>query len=184
MQCNIRSELEERRSRVGFLSKLFGDQKGDDSSTAVQAVDHSLADDKWLAESSRIFEATIDQHYGSPESMAEPAKVHYGYQNFGVAMFFYGKSIDMLQTAYGFSGMADRQPSPADAWIVDGYVSAIGAGLSMHPDAPIGESAKTTIGLLQNIASECERVGAPPQLYSDAAERIAFEARNQLTTSA
>lgn len=169
---------------MGFLSKFFGDRTSDGSGTATQAVDHSLADDKWFAESHGAFEATIDQHYGSPESMAEPAKVHYGYQNFGVAMFFYGKSIDMLQTAYGFSGMADRQPSPADAWIVDGYVSALGAGLSMHPDAPVGESAKTTIGLLQSIAAECERVGAPPQLYSDAAERIAFEARNHLKTGA
>jgi hypothetical protein len=163
---------------VGFLSKLFGDRAGGESGTA--AIGHSLPDDEWLAESRRIFDATIDQHYGSPESMAEPAKKHYGHQNFGVAMFFYGKSIDMLQTAYGFSGMADRQPSPADAWIVDGYVSSIGAGLAMHPNAPVAESATTTIGLLQDIAAECERVGAPHQLYSNAAEQVAFEARNHL----
>lgn len=168
-------------SHIGFLSKLLGGGATAARSAAVTPLNHSLPDDEWLAESRRVFEATLGERYGSPESMAGPGEEHYGHQNFGVAMFFYGKSIDMLQTAYGFFGMGDRQPSPADAWIVDGYVRSIGASLAMHPQAPVGDSAATTLGLLRDIAGECQRVGVSHQLYSDAAEQVALEARDHLT---
>jgi hypothetical protein len=138
-----------------------------------EPIDHALPDTEWLAASRVVFERTVGQHYGSPESMAEPGRTHYGLQNFGVAMFFYAKAVDMLQTAYAFGQMRDRQPSLADKWIVDGYAAAVGASLAMHPQAPVGESAEYTVNMLGSIAEEVERVGMPAEIYRTAAAAYA-----------
>jgi hypothetical protein len=113
--------------------------------------------------------------------MGAPGRDHYNHHNFGVAMLFFGKAIDMLQTAYCHGQMEERQPSPADAWIVDGYTSAIGASLSMHPQAAVGESARYTLNMLQIIADECDRVGTPSKLYRGAIDNVSWEARSHLS---
>jgi len=137
-----------------------------------QMVDPSLADNEWLAASERLFKDRIDEFYGSPDSMAEGGGEHYGFNDFGTAMFFYAKSIDMLHTAYGFSRMQGRQPSPADASIVDGFVSALGASLSTHPAAPVGAVLLEVDARLHDIAGECERLGLPAGLYRNAQAEI------------
>lgn len=164
---------------MGFLKGLFGGGSSGGAAT-IEPVDHGLPDAAWFHASTATYDRTIGQHYGSPETMAAPGKAHYEHQDFGVALLFYGKAVDMLQTAYGYAEMQNRQPSAPDAWIVNGYVSAVGAALAMHPDAPVGESAKTTAGLLDSIASACGRVGLPGTLYGEAANQVRFEARAHL----
>jgi hypothetical protein len=148
--------------------------------SAIVIVDQSLPDRDWLAESSRLYEATVANHYGTPETMAAPGRDHYGHNNFGVAMFFFAKAVDMLQTAYCFGQMQNRQPSPGDVWIIDGYCNSLGAALSLHPDAPVGESARYTLGMIRSIGAECQRVGVPDALYAAACDRISFDARAHL----
>jgi hypothetical protein len=133
-----------------------------------ETVDTSLPDGAWFAESERLFKSRIGGFYGSPDTMAEGGREYYGFGDFGTAMLFYAKSIDMLHTAYGFSRMQDRQPSPADASIVDGFVSALGASLSTHPKAPVGSALLEVEARLHDIAGECERLGLPSGLYRNA----------------
>jgi hypothetical protein len=89
---------------------------------------------------------------------------------------FYAKSIDMLHSAYGFGAMAQRQPSPADMSIVDGYTASLGAGLRLHPDAPVRDCVREVTHRLRSISSECDRVGLPSNLYRAALETMASAA--------
>lgn len=151
------------------------------AASSLTPIDHGVPDDEWLTASNRAYIAEIDQHYGTPETMATPGKDHYGHQNFGVALFFYAKSIDMLQTAYCFNQMRDRQPSPADTWIVDGFVNSLGASLAMHADAPVGEVTMETMNMLRSIAEECQRTGVSDQLYASAVDKCSTEVRAGLS---
>jgi len=120
----------------------------------------------------------VQRYYGSPETMAEGGRLCYGYGDFGTALFFFQKSIDMLHTNYLFNQMRSRQPSAADAWIVDGYTSSLGAGLAMHTAAPIDDSVREVTHQLRTIATACEQVGLPSELYRGALRQIAIEAPN------
>jgi hypothetical protein len=152
---------------MGFLSR---------KAAKPEVADHSLSDPAWLGESRRIFESRIDGFYGSPETMAAGGREHYGCQDFGTAMLFYAKSIDMLHTAYGFSQMRARQPSPDDAAIVDGFSSSLGAALSLHPRAPVEECVREVTHRLRSISTECDRVGLPSGVYRSALDAIAMHA--------
>ena len=119
---------------MGFFNRSKG---GAQAGGAVQQVDDSLPDGEWLAGSEALFNQTVKQHYGSPETMAQGATQNYDVANYGTAMFFFRKSIDMLHSAYGFSQMQSRSPSPADEWIIDGFIDSLGKSLAAHPAAPV-----------------------------------------------
>lgn len=156
---------------------LFGRKsKTDISQRSEVPIDNTLPDAEWLSESHSRFDRSVDGYYGSPETMAEGGKVNYGVANFGVALFFFQKSIDMLHTQYLFFEMRNRQPSPADAWIVDGYVNSLGAALSLHPTAPIAGSVREVTHRLRTISTACQRVGVPNQLYMGALSTLASDA--------
>jgi hypothetical protein len=125
-----------------------------------------------------MFDERVKSFYGSPETMAEGGREHYGNQDFGTAMYFFAKAIDMLHTAYGFNQMQGRQPSPADVAILDGFTSALGAGLSMHPTAPVDECVREAMHCLRSISTECDRIGVPSNVYRAALGRIATYAPN------
>lgn len=168
---------------MGLFDQLFGNSNVTGAGAGPRGnaarsfdVDSSGTDSDWLSRSSAVFSDTIEPYYGSPETMADGGKAAYAEQSFGVALFFFQKSIDMLHTAYGFSNMESRQPSPADAHIVDGYLSALGASRASHPDADYSASVREVTHRLRSISAECERVGASPDLYRNALERIAREA--------
>jgi hypothetical protein len=143
------------------------------ASPPLEPVDQSLTDEEWLRRSEGRFTATADQFYGSPESLAEGGKDRYDHQDFGTAIFYYQKSIDLLHTDYLYMQMKDRQPSLGDAWIVNGYLSALGASLSLHPDAPVNDSVREVTHRLRTISSACERTGATPALYLNALAQLA-----------
>lgn len=142
------------------------------AASAPTAVDPNLPDDRWLATSERAYRDSVDGYYGSPETMGKGGQEHYGNAEFGVALFFYAKSIDMLHTAYGYARMEKRQPSPADAWIVEGFCNALEAALEQHPNAPVAEVAGMVTHRLRDIAADCDRVGAASQLYRHAEESV------------
>jgi hypothetical protein len=139
----------------------------------VDSIDNSLPDDEWLARSEARFGQMVKNYWGSCETVAQGGQERYGYGDFGTALFFYQKSIDMLHTNYLFGQMRNRQPSAADAWIVDGYTSALGASLAMHPTAPIDSSVQEVTHRLRTIATVCEQVGLPSQLYRGALKQMA-----------
>src|SRR5205823_6146394 len=142
----------------------------------VAPIDNSLPDDEWLAYSETRFRQMVENYYGSCERVGQGGKDRYGHQDFGTALFFYQKSIDMLHSHYLFGQMINRQPSPADTWLVDGYTSSLGASLALHPTAPVDNSVREATHRLLSIAAACERVGLPSQLYRGALNLMAVYA--------
>lgn len=111
-----------------------------------------------------------------PEKIAEVAKDLYGHQRFAEAMVQSERAIDLLHTLYLFENMRQRQPSPADAWIIDGYTSALGATLAMDGSADVAESVRTTTHRLRTILSAAERVGLPVNIYREALTTMGVDA--------
>ena len=142
----------------------------------LKSVDASLPDGKWLATSRVLYESRIEGFYGSPETMASGGQEHYRISDYGTAMFFYAKSIDMLHTAYGYAQMAQRQPSAADLPIVDGYTASLALALRLHPEAPVADCVREVTHRLRSIASECDRVGLPPGVYRSGLDAMAQSA--------
>ena len=136
-------------------------------------VDNSLPDGQWLAASKDLFDQDIEPFYGSPETMARGGEEHYTHGNYGTAMFFFAKSIDMLHTAYGFSQMTRCRPSPADLAIVEGFTVALVLSLRAHPEAPVADCVREIAHRLRSIATECDRLGLPSDLYRSGLESMA-----------
>jgi hypothetical protein len=171
---------------MGFLDRLRGAQppgpraRSTDPTELAHSsefdVDHGLPGAQWMGESRRTAEALAARIEGAPEAYAEAAKIRYGHQGFGTAAILYGKAVDLIHTQYLVLDMQHRQPSPADAWIVDGFVAAVGASLAMHPDAPMDDEVREGTHRLRTIYSMCERVGAPSALYANALGTLAIDA--------
>lgn len=158
---------------MGFFNFKKRKPSTGSASEAIDPIDHSLPDDEWLARSKARFEQMVKNYYGSCETIGQGGQECYGYGDFGTALFFYQKSIDVLHSMYLFGQMRNRQPSPADAWIVNGYTSSLGASLEMHPAAPVSDSVREVTHRLRTIASACEQVGLPSQLYREALKLMA-----------
>jgi hypothetical protein len=159
-----------KRSRTSSASSAV-------SATALEVVDQSLPDDQWFTVSEQVYERTWRDHLGSPETFAEAGSHHYGHQNFGVAVLFFRKAIDLMHTLYT-GGMSRRQPSPRDAAITSQFVSSLGATLAMHPAAPVDQSVREVTHRLRTISSACERAGLPAELYLNALQEIAAASPN------
>jgi len=56
----------------------------------------------------------------------------------------------------------------ADLPIIDGYRNALGASLSLHPDAPVTSSVAEATHRLTDIFFTCKRAGIPATLYGRA----------------
>jgi hypothetical protein len=138
----------------------------------VEQVDNSLSDTNWFAASERIYDQTWRSHGGSPETFAEAGQDHYNNQNFGVAMLFFRKAIDLLHTNYTSLNMSRRQPSAKDLAITSGFVSSVGATLAMHPATPVAESVREVTHRLRTISSACKRAGVPAELYLNALQDV------------
>ena len=138
-----------------------------------KTVDDSLPDAQWLAASKELFNKSIEPYYGSPETMARGGEEHYNIGNYGTAMFFFAKSIDMLHTAYGFAQMAQRRPSPADAPIVEGFTVALALALRSHPEAPVAECVREVTHRLRSISTACDQLGLPSGLYRSGLDSMA-----------
>jgi hypothetical protein len=139
---------------MGFLTRNRKSSTTDNPSRAsVVSVDDSLADGPWLQASESAYRTTISAFYGSPETMASGGQQRERCGDAGVALFFYQKSIDMLHSAYGFSNMQSRRPSPQDTPILDGFVRSLGTTLSAHPDASVSDSIREVTHRLRSIST-------------------------------
>ncbi len=163
----------ERLLSMGFFNRKKSKSTTGPASKEIDPIDNSLPDDEWLAQSKARFDRMIKNYYGSCETIGEGGQECYGYGDFGTALFFYQKSIDVLHTNYTFLQMRNRRPSLADAWIVNGYTSSLGASLEMHPAAPVDESVREVTHRLRTIATACEQVGLLSELYREALKLMA-----------
>ncbi len=88
-----------------------------------EPLPQDLPNDEWLGRSEARYKRLVESCWGSCETVAEGGKRSYETQDFGTALFFFQKSIDMLHSEYLFGKMQRRQPSAADVWIIEGYTS-------------------------------------------------------------
>lgn len=144
----------------------------------LPAIDSALPSREWFGACRARYEATYRDHYGSPETFAEPAKECYGHQEFGLAVLYYQKAIDLLHTLYVAGSFERRTPSPSDLTITDGFVSSVGATLAMHPGAPVDDSVREATHRLRTIATNCERAAIDSALYRNALRDLAAAAPN------
>lgn len=163
---------------MGIFSKrkAEGSDRGRSAGAHLERVDPSLPDAQWFAVSQDIYDRAWRRHLGSPETFADAGSEHYGNQNFGVAMLFFCKAIDLLHTLYLSSGMSTRQPAARDLAITSGFISSLGASLSLHPAAPAADSVREVTHRLRTISSVCKRAGVPAELYLNALREIAIAA--------
>jgi hypothetical protein len=141
-----------------FIDPAEGDPNLDPNSP-------SLSDAEWLQRSQWRYSRSVDPYYGSVDKMASGARNRYDNKDFGTALFFFGKSIDMLHTCY--SHLKNRLPSSDDSWIVRGYVDTVVEVLALHPQAPVGESVREAAKYIWGIANICDNEGRSPELYRE-----------------
>lgn len=158
------------------VSRVADVRSSEASAPYLPAIDSSLPPREWFGVCSARYEATYREHYGSPETFAEPAKECYGHQEFGLALLYYQKALDLLHTLYVVGSFERRTPSPADLAITDGFVSSVGATLAMHPGAPVDDSVREATHRLRTIATSCEHAGLGSELYCNALRDLAAAA--------
>lgn len=163
------------RQSNGSGSREMASDWSDIAASPEFDVDQGLPDTPWMSESRRAANALAAQLEASPENYAEAARVRYGHQNFGAAMVLYCKALDLIHTQYVVLNMQHRQPTPADAWIIEGFVSAAGASVAMHADAPVDDEVREATHRLRTIASMCQRVGVSPRLYHSGLDQLAVD---------
>jgi|SRR5882757_7106756 len=132
------------------------------------AVRANLTDAEWWADAEQQYEKCWRTYLGSPETFAGGGGRFYSKQEFAVAALLCQKAVDLMHTHYVFSSMRDRQPAPRDLAIIDGYLSSLGASLSLHPEAPVAGSVREVTHRLRTIASACQHVGISDTLYQQA----------------
>lgn len=88
-----------------------------------------------------------------PDQFAQRAREAYGNSDFVRAAELYSDAVDKLHTMYVMANppCAVRKPSPSDALITQGIVSAVGAALAVDPTAPVREMAERSIAYLNEI---------------------------------
>jgi hypothetical protein len=169
---------------VGLFGKRKKTPSGGQQSTQASGppylppVDAALPAAQWWAACTSRYEATFRDHFGSPETFAQPAQDCYGHQEFGLALLYYQKAIDLLHTLYVIGSFERRSPSPQDMPITDGFLSSVGASLAMHPGAPIDDSVREVTHRLRTIATSCDRAGLNSGLYRNALNELAAAAPN------
>jgi hypothetical protein len=147
------------------------------TASPLSLVEQALPDDEWFALSGEEYERTWRDYLGSPETFAEAGSTHYSHQNFGVALLFFRKAIDLMHTLYT-GGMSRRQPSPQDFAITSGFISSLGATLAIHPVASVDVSVREVTHRLRTISSACKRAGLPAELYLNSLQEIASASPN------
>jgi hypothetical protein len=124
-----------------------------------------LTDAQWWNDAEQRYEEYWREFLGEPETFETGARWFYGSGEFGTALLLYQKAIDLLHTRYCFDTMRQRRPSAADLPIVDGYLSALGASLSLHPDAPVADSIAEAAHRLEDIRAACNAAGLSTNPY-------------------
>jgi hypothetical protein len=135
-------------------------------------VDPTLQPDEWIAASEARYRDKVNAYYGSPETMARGGQEALEIEDFGTAMFFFRKSIDIIHSQVG--GPSPRRvPGPADDPILFGFIMALEASLARHPGAPVDESVREVTHRMRSISTQCRNTGLDPQAYDNALMNLA-----------
>lgn len=108
-----------------------------------------------------------------PEKAASAAKDAYNGQDWARSFELYVKAVDRLHDFYVFEQFRNRQPSPGDAWIVNGLVAALGVLRDQDPRAEVAAGVKEATHRLRTISSALEAAGGNATLYRGGLDGLA-----------
>jgi hypothetical protein len=108
-----------------------------------------------------------------PEKAASAAKDAYNEHDWARSFELYVKAVDRLHDFYVYEQFRNRQPSPGDAWIVNGLVSALGVLRDQDPTADVAAGVKEATHRLRTIASALEAAGGNATLYRGGLDGLA-----------
>ena len=103
-----------------------------------------------------------------PEKASTAGKQAYGEQDWPRALELYVTALDRLHDFYVFEQFRNRQPSPKDAWIVEGYIAALGVTRDQRPEFDVGQLVRTATHRLRTIISASKGAGVNPVLFERA----------------
>ena len=127
----------------------------------------------WLAEGKTRYSRLVNDHYGSPDTIAAGGGLSLRGGDVAAALFFFQKSINLLHTLYTFSDFENRRPGQADQPILAAYVDTLDEVLGQHPDAPVDESVREVTHRLRAISTRCRSYGLDGSQYDDALRNLA-----------
>lgn len=107
-----------------------------------------------------------------PEKAAQEAEAAYGRQEWTKALTLYVKSVDKLHDFYVFEEFRNRQPSPADAWMVQGVSKSLGVIKEIEPSADVMSLVLEACHRLSGICVAVEGAGGNPVLYKRTLDEI------------
>jgi hypothetical protein len=81
--------------------------------------------------------------------------------------------VDRLHDFYVYEQFRNRQPSPGDAWIVNGLVSALGVLRDQNPNADVADAVKEATHRLRTITTAVEGAGGNATLYRGGLDGLA-----------
>lgn len=108
-----------------------------------------------------------------PEKAASAAKDAYYAHDWARSFELYVKAVDRLHDFYVFEQFRNRQPSPGDAWIVNGLVAALGVLRDQDPSADVAAGVKEATHRLRTISSALEAAGGNATLYRGGLDGLA-----------
>jgi hypothetical protein len=108
-----------------------------------------------------------------PERAAGAAAETLGIGDNGEALRLSVVAIDRLHDFYVFEQFRHRQPSPADAWIIDGLLKSLYMLRDQHPGADVREPVREVTHRLRTIATSTEAAGGNAILYRRALSALA-----------
>lgn len=107
-----------------------------------------------------------------PEKVAQQAQNAYRNQDWFESFGLYVKAVDKLHDFYVYEQFKNRQPSPGDAWIVQGVASSLGVTRELVPDAPIADGVREVTHRLRTIVTAVGRAGGNPALYQRTLDEV------------
>lgn len=108
-----------------------------------------------------------------PEKAGHAGQESYGRQDWPAALQHFVTAVDRLHDFYAFEQFMNRQPSPRDAWLVNGLVSALGVTRNQRQDVDVTELVRTATHRLRTITTAVEGAGADATLYRRGLDGIA-----------
>jgi hypothetical protein len=107
-----------------------------------------------------------------PEKVAQQAQNAYRTQQWFESFGLYVKAVDKLHDFYVYEQFKNRQPSPGDAWIVEGVSASLGVTRELVPDAPIAEGVREVTHRLRTIVTAVGKAGGNPTLYQHTLDEV------------
>src|SRR5690349_4697850 len=101
-----------------------------------------------------------------PEKAAQAAEQAYGNREWAKSFALFVKGVDKLHDFYVFEEFRNRQPSPGDAWMVQGVSKSLGITLELEPNVDVTEQVREVTHRLSTICTAVEGAGGNPILYA------------------